>query len=64
MEMGRQDVGREFEDMMIRNKLVTPSQVGKGLGKFAANARRLRLGEITPQEFDEIMRREDEAPRA
>ena len=58
-QMSRQDTERTFEEIMIRNELVTPSSVGKGLGKFAANARRLRLGEITPQEFDEIMHRED-----
>ncbi|MEV1109953.1 hypothetical protein AB0I95_15020 [Micromonospora sp. NPDC049751] len=58
-QMSRQDTEREFENMMIRNELVTPSQVGQGLGKFAANARRLRLGEITREEFDRIMHEED-----
>ncbi|MBM0257240.1 hypothetical protein JNW89_10470, partial [Micromonospora sp. 4G55] len=28
---------------------------GAAIGKFAANARRLREGEITPAEFHEIM---------
>ncbi|MGK5444331.1 hypothetical protein ACSNN7_21280 [Micromonospora sp. URMC 105] len=44
--------------------LVTPGSArGRAIGKFAANARRLRLGEITRAEFDQIMA-EDDGPRS
>ncbi|MEU1847654.1 hypothetical protein [Micromonospora sediminicola] len=36
-----------------------PDQRGAALARFAANARRLRTGEISPAEFDEIMGADD-----
>ncbi|SIN14489.1 hypothetical protein SAMN04489832_3416 [Micromonospora cremea] len=57
-----QEVRDEFEAMMVDAELATPGQLPqhKKVGKFAANARRLRLGEITPQEFERIMRKDEE----
>ncbi|MEH0939038.1 hypothetical protein [Micromonospora psammae] len=62
MDMGNpKEVRDEFEAMMVRAGLATPGQlpVHKKAGKFAAHARMLRLGMITPQEFDQIMREDD-----
>ncbi|GAA3786954.1 hypothetical protein [Micromonospora maritima] len=39
--------------------LTPPDPRGAGLARFAANARRLRTGEISPAEFDEIMGADD-----
>ncbi|MFI7215447.1 hypothetical protein ACIBP4_30205 [Micromonospora maritima] len=39
--------------------LTSPGPRGAGLARFAANARRLRTGEISPAEFDEIMGADD-----
>ncbi len=53
------EVREEFEAMMVSAEMASPSELdsrGRArVGKFAANARRLREGEITPQEFDQIM---------
>ncbi|MEU8327324.1 hypothetical protein [Micromonospora sp. NPDC048839] len=52
-------VKRQFASMLIAAELVTPSQLdgqdGASIGKFAANARRLRQGEITVEEFEAIV---------
>ncbi|MFC0032187.1 hypothetical protein ACFFMM_21965 [Micromonospora chaiyaphumensis] len=39
--------------------LTPPDPRGAAVARFAANARRLRTGEITPAEFDEIMATDD-----
>jgi hypothetical protein len=39
--------------------LTPPDPRGAAIARFAANARRLRTGEITPAEFDEIMAADD-----
>ncbi|PSK61914.1 hypothetical protein B0E53_06183 [Micromonospora sp. MH33] len=39
--------------------LTPPDPRGAAIARFAANARRLRTGEITPAEFDEIMATDD-----
>ncbi|MET8836843.1 hypothetical protein ABZV78_23405 [Micromonospora sp. NPDC004540] len=45
--------------------LTTPDPRGAAIARFAANARRLRTGEITPAEFDELMAPDDpERPTA
>ena len=45
--------------------LTPPDPRGGAIARFAANARRLRTGEITPAEFDEIMATDDpERPSA
>lgn len=57
------EVRNKFEAMMVAAELATPSELdsrGRAkLGKFAANVRRLRQGDITPQEFEHIMSEED-----
>ncbi|MFE9689416.1 hypothetical protein [Micromonospora sp. NPDC005806] len=40
--------------------LSPPDPRGAAIGRFAANARRLRTGELTPAEFDELMRADDD----
>ncbi|MFI6326969.1 hypothetical protein ACIBBG_01585 [Micromonospora chersina] len=37
----------------------SPDPRGAAIARFAANARRLRTGEITPAEFDELMATDD-----
>src|SRR3954468_8463348 len=39
--------------------LTPPDPRGAAVARFAANARRLRTGEITPAEFDELMTTDD-----
>ncbi|MGV9810060.1 hypothetical protein [Micromonospora chersina] len=39
--------------------LTPPDPRGAAIARFAANARRLRTGEITPAEFDELMATDD-----
>ncbi|MEE3921867.1 hypothetical protein V2I01_37055 [Micromonospora sp. BRA006-A] len=38
--------------------LTEPDPRGAGVARFAANARRLRTGEITPAEFDALTARD------
>ncbi|MER5610426.1 MULTISPECIES: hypothetical protein [Micromonospora] len=44
--------------------LTEPDPRGAAIARFAANARRLRTGEITPAEFDELMARDRTDPDA
>ena len=44
--------------------LTEPDPRGAATARFAANARRLRTGEITPAEFDELMARARTDPDA
>ncbi|MEU9516126.1 hypothetical protein [Micromonospora sp. NPDC048169] len=44
--------------------LTEPDARGAALARFTANARRLRTGEITPAEFDELTTRERTDPDA
>ncbi|WP_433280371.1 hypothetical protein [Micromonospora sp. CA-244673] len=39
--------------------LTSPDPRGAAIARFAANARRLRTGDITPAEFEELMRTDD-----
>lgn len=39
--------------------LTQPDPRGAAIARFAANARRLRTGDITPTEFEELMRTDD-----
>ncbi|MEU4680661.1 hypothetical protein [Micromonospora sp. NPDC023737] len=64
MDMGNpKEVRDEFDKLMVASEMGTPSELDSrgraGIGKFAANARRLRQGEITPQEFEQIMSEDD-----
>ncbi|MFI7071735.1 hypothetical protein [Micromonospora sediminicola] len=43
----------------VAGPLTPPDPRGAALARFAANARRLRTGEISPAEFDEIMGADD-----
>ncbi|MGW5671920.1 hypothetical protein [Micromonospora sp. NPDC003776] len=57
-------VADEATALGVESGLVTPPNPrGAAIARFAANARRLRTGEISPAEFDEIMERGDEEPR-
>lgn len=57
-------VADEATALGVESGLVTPPDPrGAGIARFAANARRLRTGEITPAEFHEIMDAGDEEPR-
>ncbi|MEU1807808.1 hypothetical protein [Micromonospora aurantiaca (nom. illeg.)] len=44
--------------------LTEPDPGGAAMARFAAGARRLRTGEITPAEFDELMARDRTDPDA
>lgn len=59
-------VADEVTALAVDSGLLTPPDPrGAAMARFAANARRLRTGEITPAEFDEIMRTDDpEQPTA
>ncbi|MFG2057473.1 hypothetical protein ACGFI9_25985 [Micromonospora sp. NPDC048930] len=57
-------VADEATALGVENGLLTPPDPrGAAIARFAANARRLRTGEITPAEFDEIMDAGDEDHR-
>ncbi|MCW3845140.1 hypothetical protein ONA70_34240, partial [Micromonospora yasonensis] len=54
----------EATTLGVQSGLVTPPDPrGAAVARFAANARRLRTGEITPAEFDELMATDDEDRR-
>lgn len=49
-------VADEATAILVENGLLTePDARGAAIARFAANARRLREGEISPAEFEEIM---------
>jgi hypothetical protein len=54
----------ELTALGVANGLITPpSPHGPAIARFAANARRLREGEISPAEFQEIMAVDDDDQR-
>jgi hypothetical protein len=57
-------VADEVTALGVANGLISPpSPHSAAIGRFAANARRLRNGELSPAEFDEIMAADDEDRR-